>query len=372
MAAVNKGEYRSEGQMYDIQRICVKAKPSSDNTEYFEWQTASICMFVPENDKSLAVQKAREELRRRNWDFIAYEDKSTLIEGRVRQAEEDVRAAYEYAKQGNIFFKVFSDSFCAGDKEIIHILPARISENFMDKVVADAGGHRLPIQKNLQGVKSADYLVGNFVFELKDLQEEVLEKAVHQKKLAALFQKYYPGKSEVVINPSVLAKSDYREYLNILSRPIKTQIRSASRQIKASKELLGRSDLNGGIIFLNTGLGSLQHEAFAAQVERFALKDSSQYSAVVSISVYCHTNGFDAYILHYFSPEKPDQGEVAGLRKAFAGRFEDMMTDLVRGKIPDSMERALPSKSLTFNDAGIDFAWIAPRVPLSIRKDKKD
>lgn len=51
------------GQIFmivDIQRICIKAKPSSDNKDYYEWQTATICMFIPENDKMLALNKGHE------------------------------------------------------------------------------------------------------------------------------------------------------------------------------------------------------------------------------------------------------------------------------------------------------------------------
>ena len=73
-----------------IQRICVRAKPASANPDYYEWQTAVICMFVPDNDRLMAVERARNELGKRHWEFISYVNKSTLIEDRVREAGGDM------------------------------------------------------------------------------------------------------------------------------------------------------------------------------------------------------------------------------------------------------------------------------------------
>ena len=223
-------------------------------------------------------------------------------------------------------------------------------------------------------IKNADYLMGGFVFELKDLQEEGLKKGEHQKKIVEIFSHYFPNKSEISIDPSILSKSDYLKYLDIIGAPIKTHIRSASKQIKDTKLLLGRSDLLGGIILLNTGFGSFPHEIFAEQVERYARKDSKQLYAVVSISVWTHTNGFDSYVFYTngfdsyvfykFSPPESEQKEVIALQEAFSKRFVQMMTDVIQGKIEKTMERASPVSPVAFEHNGIDFAWIPPRIPL--------
>lgn len=348
----------------NIQRICVRAKPKSTHPDYFEWQTASICMFIPENDKSLAVQRAREELAGRQWDFISYESKATLIEDRVRQAGGEVWEAFRSAQKGQLLFKVFPDCFLSGDKNDKPVLPARITEKFMDYVVVDAGGRRFSEEEKRTGIKNADYLIGGFVFELKDLQEEGLKKGEHQKKIVEIFSHYFPNKSEISIDPSILSKSDYLKYLDIIGAPIKTHIRSASKQIKDTKLLLGRPDLLGGIILLNTGFGSFPHEIFAEQVERYARKDSKQLYAVVSISVWTHTNGFDSYVFYKFSPPESEQKEVIALQEAFSKRFLQMMTDVIQGKIEKTMEMASPASPVVFEHNGIDFAWIPPRIPL--------
>lgn len=352
----------------DIQRICVRAKPKPSNPDYFDWQPAIICVLIPDNDKLLAVNRARSELEKRHWDFISYESKSTLIEDRVRRAGGEIWDAYQLALNGDIVFKVLPEHFPAGDKNAKYLLPARITETFIDQVVSDAGGRRLTEDEKKEGVKNADYLIGSFVFELKDLQEEGLEKGEHQKRIAELFSVYYPGSSQITVDPTVLNKPDYLKYIDIIGTPIKTHIRSASRQIKDTKALLNRSDLLGGIILLNTGFGTFPHDAFAEQVERYARKDSKQFFAIVSISVWSVTNGFDSYVFYKFSPEVTDRKEVVALRDAFAKRFEQMMTDVVRGTIPAETERASPVKPVAFSHLGIDLAWIPPKIPLPWEK----
>jgi hypothetical protein len=356
----------------EIQRICVKAKPAGSNPEFYEWQTASIVMFIPENDKSFAINKARTELSRRQWEFIEYEDKSTLIEERVRESGGEVWDAYQYAEEGNIFFRVFPDHFGAGKTGIKPICPGRITEHFMDSVIEEAGGRRLRENEKKPGFRNADYIVGDFIFELKDTQEEGLEKLVHQRKLAELFQPYYHGKSEISIDPSVLSKPDYLKYLDVISKPIKTQIKSASKQIKETRILLRNSNLKGGIIFINTGFGSFPHDEFAKQVERFASKDSRQFDAMVTISTWFYSNGFDSYMFHKFSPKDAIYPEVERIRQSFEILMEQMMTDLVKGNLPESTEFSDPIGPVTFSQKGIDFNWKPPSIPSPYDKgDKK-
>ena len=111
------------GERIDIQRICVNAKPARAHPEYYEWQTASVCMFIAETDKARALEKARSELSRRHWEFLTYGNKSTLIEERVREVGGEVWEAFEHARRGRIFFKVFPDCFGAGNKIFHPILP---------------------------------------------------------------------------------------------------------------------------------------------------------------------------------------------------------------------------------------------------------
>jgi hypothetical protein len=349
---------------YDVQRICIRARPKSTNPDYFEWQPALIVVLVPEKDKLIAIDRARAEIDRRRWDFISYVSKSTLIEDRVREAGAEVWEAFQKAKSGLLVFEVFPDHFGAGNKSIRKLLPARITEAFIDKVIRLAGGRRLTTDEIQSGIENTDYILGDVVFELKDIEEEGLEKAERQAKIAKLFSSYFPGKREIRIDPSILSKDDHMLYLDILAGPIKTHIKKAARQVKATKNLLGRPGLKGGIILLNTGFGSYPHEYFADQVERFAHKDSTVFVAVVSISVWSITNGFDTFAFYKFSPEHPERTEVEAIRDAFSGCFTDMMTQVLQGGLSKDTPMSAPSKPVAFTCDGIDFAWEPAKVLL--------
>jgi len=346
-----------------IQRICVRAVPTKSNPKYFEWEHASICMFIPEIDRELALVKARKELDRRHWTFIKYEDRSTLIEARVRKEGGAVLKAFEEALQGRMFFKVFVDTFDSGSKDRQVMLPARITEKFIDEVILKAGGMRLDTAGIAPGIRNADYLLGRYIFELKDLQEEAMTKGSHQEKLARLFRPY-AREASIAIDPSILSKTDFLEYLNILGRPIQGHVRSAAGQIKETKKLLGRNDLLGGLLLLNTGFGSYPHDEFSTQVERYARKDSGEFSAVMSVSAWSQTNGFDTFAFYKISPEEPQEEEIAAFQKAFDDCYTAMMTRMVQGTLPGNATSAPSGRSIAFAVDGIDFAWEAPRIPL--------
>src|SRR5690606_32778835 len=132
---------------------------------------------------------------------------------------------------------------------------------------------------------------------------------------------------------ALLSKPDLRKYLDILGGPLQRHVKKASKQVKATRTMLDKPELHGGLILLNTGFSSYPHDLFASQVERYARKDSSQFDVVISITVWMETNGFDSYVFYRFSPQESDIPEVKALRKAFDERFKQIMTDLMRGRL---------------------------------------
>ncbi|KQB57127.1 hypothetical protein AE621_22460 [Acidovorax sp. SD340] len=328
-------------------------------------------MFIPEADRGLALVKARQELIRRHWTFIKYEDRSTLIEARVREEGGAVLEAFKEALRGRVFFKVFIDTFGSGSKDRQTMLPARITEDFIDEVIIKAGGARLDTAGITPGIRNADYLLGRYIFELKDLQEEAMSKGPHQERLAQLFRPYARGEAWVTINPAMLSKSDFREYLNILGRPIQGHVRSAAKQIKETKKLLGRDDLLGGLLLLNTGFGTYPHDEFSAQVERYARKDTSEFNAVMTVSAWSQTNGFDTFAFYKISPQESQEEEIVAFQQAFSDCYMAMMTKLIQGALPAAAASAPASRSIGFAVDGIDFAWEAPRIPLPWERDAK-
>ncbi len=351
-----------------IQRVTVRATPRSNNPKYNEWETASICILIPEDDRETGLIKARMELEKRHWTLIKIEGHDRLIGKLVREDGGEIFAAYEQAARGKIVFKIFPDGFDSGRKNRQLMAPARITEQFIDKVVVQAGGKRIDTSSLAPGERSADYLLGRFAFELKDLQEEAMEKGPHQDRLAELFRPYARGETHVSIDPSILSKGDFQKYLDILGRPIQGHVRSAAGQIKATRERMGRHDMLGGLILLNTGFGTYPHDQFATQVERFARKDSREFSDVISISAWNNTNGFDTYAHYKISPVQTDTPEVLAFQNAFDNCFMEMMTSMMRGEIPDDQHAAPMTRTVGFSRSGIDFSWEAPKLPLPWEK----
>jgi len=125
--------------------------------------------------------------------------------------------AYEAAVSTGSAFRVFPNNFAPGKGGIPAILPMRITEPFVDQVVDDIGGERIPTDDENRIV---DYLSGDWLFELRNLQEEGLQQPERQKKLAKLFSGFAVPGLPVQIDPSVLDENGRREFFNILSSPI--------------------------------------------------------------------------------------------------------------------------------------------------------
>lgn len=164
----------------------------------------------------------------------------------------------------------------------------------------------------------------------------------------------------------MLNEAERREFFNILSSPIQPQVKKASKQIRSTRGVLNRDDLKGGIIYLNTGYGRFSPEEFGPQVERYVRKDTTQIEAIFCVALWNETNGFDSYDFYRTFPEDSQLPVVEKLRKAFGLRFEEAMTQLVRGTLPSSAVFAEPLTPVTFTVNGIHYVWQPGVVPQSL------
>lgn len=347
--------------MIRIGRIVVTAKPTRNHREFREWERAKIIVLVQADDRKSALAKAREVLIRERWELLTIELCDRLIETAVRAQGGEFYDLFRKSLAEGSAFKVFPENFAAGRNGIPAFRPPRIGETFIDLIVADVGGTRLPTDdKN----RIVDYRIDNWIFELKDLQEEGLLQPERQKKLAALFAPHAVADQPILLDPSVLTANEQRLFYDILSTPIKTQVKSASKQIRSTKDLLD-GELRGGIIYLNTGYGSFPDEQFGPLVERYVQKDTSQIEAIFAVSTWAVTNGFDTNIFFRSYPEGESAVDVVNrLQKAFSKRFEDVMTKLIKGELSPKIDYSDPLAPVVFNANGLDFAWVPPAVPL--------
>ena len=315
------------------------------------------------------MEKAKSLIAKNHWVAIKFTGKSTLIEERVRQVGGQVWEAYLQAQRGeNVFLDSVNQPASKKEKRPPPLAP-RVTEKFIDQVITRAGGHRLTKQEaNNEKSRNADYLIDDYVFELKTLEEEGLEKENRQRKLANVFVDEPSPKGSISLDPSNLNEANRRTYMDIVGGPIKTHIRSASDQIKKTKAHLRIANPHGGVILLNTGYGSLPPKIFEQLVERYAKKDSKHIDAVACISVWLITNGFDTNMVFKFYPEKSTNHTVEKIKKAFMEYVNEWMTEVARsGFIPTPLVTD-PLKPIAFEQNGIIFS----SVPLQIRDTRFD
>lgn len=349
-----------------ISRICVLAKPRHNHPDFKEWQTANIVVFVKANSREDAIDSARQILEQERWDVLRINLCDRLVEARVQEQGGEVWDCYQKANADGHAIKLFPKHFGAEAEGMPTIRPPRVTEAFMDQVVASVGGSRIETDGKTRLV---DYRVDDWLFELKDLQEEGLMQPDRQKKLAELFRPYMTDDVPYRIDPAILSETERHRYFDIISSPIQGQVKSASKQIRATKERLRLDSLRGGIIYLNTGYGSFPEEEFGPLVERYVRKDTTQIEAVLAISIWSVTNGFDSNIFFSAYPTDPQHAIIRRIQDSFGQTFEQAMTKLVTGQLNSSEQLSDPLKPITFAIDGLDFAWLPPELPASWLKE---
>lgn len=338
-----------------VQKIILKAKPARNHPNFNEWETASICFLVSENNKKKAIEIVKRKLSEEKWEFLYYELKGTLIYERVKEAGGEVLEGYETALKEGLYFMIFHDNFGPGKKKSQYLCLPKVNEEFIEKVVFDCGGRRLTDEeKAFEQYLNADFIIGNFVFELKDLQEEGLDEPERRQKISNLFSSYYSSYEPIYIDPTILSEIDQKKYLSFLSSPIEKKVKKAFKQTEATNNRLSKN-YKLGLIYLNSGYLSLPHDVFSVEVKRYIKKCNLSFDEIITLSVSGQTNGFDLYVNFYFDPKVPTYDETIKLRESWIKNTNDIMTKLVRGELKHLSN---PQKPISFNHSGIDFYWL--------------
>ena len=348
----------------EVQRFVVHACPAPQHPEFYPWQTALLCLFIGDDNRQRAFATARDEVRRQHWLPIGPFRKETLVEQRVLDgAPEDVRAAHGEAKAGKVIFKRWLDQTPMATKGNLPVLKfPRIGELFMDRVIVGAGGRRLvEAEADQNNSRNADYVIQDTVVELKDLQEEGLLVTTRQERLAQLLRPIANGPEYASLSPDNLSDTQWMEYVDILGRPIQNQVKSAAKQLKASRAKLRLS--RSGVIFLNTGYTSIQHELFVAIVHRYCGKDTRQVDFAVCISCWLLTNGSESESFVAFFPPEGGCALVSAIRESFWKEESALMTDWAGSRFPQDGKMLQPIEPIAFSHSGMDFSTQPPRLP---------
>lgn len=245
----------------------------------------------------------------------------------------------------------------------------RITESFVDSIAQDLGWRRyLEAHTPTEGRLNADYLANNAIIELKIMEEEGLDKESRQAKLAKLFSQVHPNASQIDVTFENVPASITREVQAIVSMPIQSAVKKASRQIAHSTEDLGRDNDDGVLLIVNNGYSYLNAENFERLVVQRCRNDSNHIDYAFCVTVDYHQGDFDSYIF-LTARCHTIRGEATwDLADAVADRFQARFNDAMGQMISDQMNpefwrnRLPPVTDILFEKDGVKYIRKAPEV----------
>lgn len=358
--------------MLNVHRFVIRAYPSPSHPKFHEWQKASLILFVADSDPHHAERKALSELEKRCWVPESFELRDTLIEDAVRTEGGEVWDAYLEAQKKGLFWLEELDSLPMCRKgETLWGSGPRLRESFVDDLISSSGGHRVTDEEAGGFIeKNADYVLGNYVLELKQFENEGLEVPTRQQKIAEIFERYMSEGPVHQLDPCKLSERDAQEYWEIVGTPIQKRIKAASKQVKSTINRLGVGEYQGGVILLNTGYLSVPHDFMVAMAERYAAKDTSVISKVIVISSWTITNGFDTVVNYGFHPHGPGCPELTKLKDTFWSAVTALMTRMIKGQLDPDMGLQEPMSPTHFRKGGKAFTFGVPQLESTLKKGK--
>ena len=313
------------------------------------------------------------ELDKRKWVPESYELKDILVEERIREEGGDILDAYVEAENGGMYWLESLDDLAMTQKgkEVWGTGP-NLNEDFIDLLIIDSGGHRVTREEagNFEE-KNADYVLGPYVLELKQFEQEGLEISTRQEKISQIFDRNFSNGPVQQIDPYQLNENDFQEYWEVVGVPVQKRIKAASKQVKSTINKLGEKHYTGGVILLNTGYLTIPHEFLVSMAERYAGKDTSSISEVIVISSWTLTNGFDTVVNYGFHPHEPSSPDLLKLRDTFWNTVNRMMTQMITGELDISSGMQKPMSPTHFKIEDKAFTFGVPQLESSLRKEKK-
>lgn len=241
---------------------------------------------------------------------------------------------------------------------------ARLLESDFDQIIAAIGGHRFSPPTGRNPPKNADYIVDDAIVELKLIEEEGLEKADRQRKVANIFRANQPDRPVVILQPEILPERAKRQYYAAMARPIKARIEGANKQLRQTAKDIGGNP-NRVLVLVNNGYASLNHHEFKDIAVRRACNDTSHIDALVIAGMYYHSDGFDSYLLEYCDLFPLDLRRPFRAFDAFKAELyrltTTLLTELIRGGL-DRNETRLPVQDLAYELEGVRYVKPAPQI----------
>ena len=229
--------------------------------------------------------------------------------------------------------------------------------------MTNAGGRRFSADHSREAEQNADFVLGSAILELKLINEEGLEKAERQRKIAELFRASQPDRPVIVLRPNLLDADGQRAYYSAMMGPIKNHVEKANKQLKRSAERIGGNPARV-LLLINNGYAALSHEEFKEIAFTRACNATNNIDAVVVAGLYYYSDTWDSYFFPEIDlfPIRIDRSftsydSLAKEWRTFAMNFLTRCCILGEEK---RVDERLPVQELTFELDGVTFVKPAP------------
>lgn len=168
---------------------------------------------------------------------------------------------------------------------------SKFSEDDFDAIIEDIGGNRFSKDHSREKKSNCDYIFNESLIELKLIEESGVHVETKKAKLAKLFGN---KPKTVIIAPELLSEKEQYQYYRILESPIKTALKTASKQLQESANNKPRIKI---AIIINNGLSLMMPEEFEQVATKCASNDTSGIDILLIGGNYFFSDKFDSYTI---------------------------------------------------------------------------
>jgi hypothetical protein len=278
-----------------------------------------------------------------------------LIRSLCEDAGGDLWKAYITAEHDGYSFTSFSEA--SFSNPYYYNIP-RFNESDFETIICQLGGSKIPETATM----TPDFMIGDIVIELKDLQKEGLYNEDRRNTITKIFEA--DNGFSVNINFSAASGEVKAAYKRVIANSIKNAVAKASKQIKQFSK--ANSISTAGVFLINTGYFSLEHQLFKTIVEEIIARDTTTIKFVYIFTQSVFHNAVGDLRADYKQDcigELPS--ELNGIYEACKALIDKKMSSVFR---PDNGERSFvaPQYPISFFADNKIFYWKPERIEPSI------
>ena len=278
-----------------------------------------------------------------------------LIRSLCEDAGGDLWKAYITAEHDGYSFTSFSEA--SFSNPYYYNIP-RFNESDFDTIIYQLGGSKIPETVTM----TPDFILGDIVIELKDLQNESLYNKDRRSTIAKIFET--DSSFSININFSSIAGESHAAYKRIVANSVKNTVRKASKQIKEFNK--SNSISTAGVFLINTGYFSLEHQLFKTIVDEIIARDTTTIKFVYIFTQSVFHNAVGDLRADYKQDcigELPS--ELNDIYEACKTLIDKKMSSVFQ---PDNSERSFvtPQYPISFFADNKIFYWKPERIEPSI------